>query len=95
MIELTGYIDIPEGRREAIAAALPLHIALTRAETGCLRFDVTPDAVVEGRYNVSERFADRESFDAHQDRVSTSDCGEISSGIPRDYTIRDIPDPEK
>ena len=43
MIELTGYIDVPEGRREAIAAALPLHIELTRAEMGCVRFDVTPD----------------------------------------------------
>ena len=95
MIKLTGYIDVPVGRREAIAAALPLHIALTRAETGCLRFDVIPDADIEGRYNVSELFTDRASFEAHQDRIRSSDWGEISSGIPRDYTIRDIPDPEK
>ena len=95
MIELSGYIDVPEGRREAIAAALPLHIALTRAETGCLRFDVTPDPEVKGRYNVNERFADRASFEVHQDRVRASEWGEISAGIPRDYTIRDIPDPEK
>ena len=95
MIELTGYIDVPEGRREAIAAALPLHIALTRAETGCLRFDVTPDADVQGRYNVTELFTDLASFEAHQNRVESSDWGEISSGIPRDYTIRDIPDPQK
>ena len=95
MIELSGYIDVPEGRREAIAAALPLHIALTRAETGCLRFDVTPDPDVKGRYNVNERFDDRASFEAHQDRVRASEWGEISAGIPRNYTIRDIPDPEK
>lgn len=95
MIELSGYIDVPEGRREAIAAALPLHIALTRAETGCLCFDVTPDPEVKGRYNVNERFADRASFEAHQDRVRASEWGEISAGIPRNYTICDILDPEK
>ena len=95
MIELTGYIDVPEGRREAIAAALPLHIELTRAETGCVRFDVTPDPKVAGRYNVSELFTDRESFDAHQARVKASAWGEISAGIPREYAIRERPDLEK
>lgn len=95
MIELTGYIDVPEGRREAIAAALPLHIELTRAETGCVRFDVTPDPEVEGRYNVSELFTDRESFDAHQARVKASAWGEISAGIRREYSIRERNDFKK
>lgn len=95
MIELTGYIDVPEGRREAIAAALRLHIELTRAETGCVRFDVTPDPEVEGRYNVSELFTDRESFDAHQARVKASAWGEISTGIWREYSIRERNDFKK
>ena len=92
MIELTGYIEVPEGRRVAIAAALPLHIELTRAETGCVRFDVTPDPEVEGRYNVSELFTDRESFDAHQARVKASAWGEISAGMRREYSIRERTD---
>ncbi|APO86733.1 putative quinol monooxygenase [Marivivens sp. JLT3646] len=95
MIELTGYIDVPEGRREAIAAALPLHVELTRAETGCVRFDVTPDPEVEGRYNVSELFTDRESFNAHQARVKASAWGEISAGIRREYSIRERNDFKK
>ena len=95
MIELTGYIDVPEGRREAIAAALPVHIELTRAETGCVRFDVIPDPEVEGRYNVSELFTDRESFDAHQARVKASAWGEISAGIRREYSIRERNDFKK
>lgn len=95
MIELTGYIDVPEGRREAIAAALPLHVELTRAETGCVQFDVTPDPEVEGRYNVSELFTDRESFDAHQARVKASAWGEISAGIRRKYSIRERNDFKK
>ena len=89
MIELTGYIEVPEGRREAIAAALPLHIELSRAETGCVGFDVTPDPEVAGRYNVSELFTDRESFDAHQARVKASAWGEISAGMRREYSIRE------
>jgi quinol monooxygenase YgiN len=89
MIELTGYIEVPEGRRDAIAAALPLHVELTRAETGCVQFDVTPDPEVEGRYNVSELFTDRESFDAHQARVKASAWGEISAGMRREYSIRE------
>ena len=95
MIELTGYIDVPEGRREAIATALPLHIELTRAETGCVRFDVIPDPKVAGRYNVSELFTDRESFDAHQARVKISAWGEISAGIRREYSIRERNDFKK
>ena len=95
MIELTGYIDVPEGRREAIAAALPLHIELSRAETGCVRFDVNPDPKVAGRYNVSELFTDRQSFDAHQARVKASAWGEISADIPREYAIRERPDLKK
>ena len=95
MIELTGYIDVPEGRREAIATALPLHIELTRAETGCVRFDVAPDPKVAGRYNVSELFTDRQSFDAHQARVKASAWGEISADIPREYAIRERPDLKK
>ena len=89
MIELTGYIEVPEGRRDAIAAALPLHVELTRAETGCVQFDVTPDPEVEGRYNVSELFTNRESFDAHQARVKASAWGEISAGMRREYSIRE------
>ncbi len=33
-ILLTGHIDVPAGRLEAVRAALPRHIASTRAESG-------------------------------------------------------------
>ncbi|MDQ1197833.1 antibiotic biosynthesis monooxygenase family protein [Agrobacterium sp. SORGH_AS 787] len=39
-IYLSGYLDVPEDRREAVADALPHHIELTRAEPGCLSFEV-------------------------------------------------------
>ena len=42
-IRLSGHIDVPHERRAAVAEALPEHVRLTRAEPGCLRFEVTPD----------------------------------------------------
>lgn len=84
---LTGYIDVPEDRRTAIDAALPEHVRLTRAEPGCLRFDVVPDQNQPGRFLVSEEFVDRPAFEAHQARVRSSNWGKISEGIPRQYEI--------
>ncbi|GKY87654.1 putative quinol monooxygenase [Sinisalibacter aestuarii] len=90
-IRLTGHIDVPEPRRAAIAAALPEHIRLTRAEPGCLAFEVRPDPAMPGRYTVAELFASRAAFEAHQARVAASDWGRISAGLPRSYTIDEVP----
>ncbi|NDW52253.1 putative quinol monooxygenase [Aliiroseovarius sp. PrR006] len=90
-IVLTGHIDVPEDRREAVRAALPVHIDLTRAEPGCLSFLVVEDRCHPGRFNVSERFTDRTAFDAHQARMKTSDWATITAGIPRHYTVTEVP----
>ena len=92
MIKLTGYIDIPEERHAEIAAALPIHIALTRAEPGCVKFEVVPDQNTRGRYLVSELFTTQDAFDAHQARVRASDWGRITAGIPREYKIETTED---
>ncbi len=84
---LTGHIDVPAGRLAAIRSALPEHTRLTRAEPGCLSFEVTESATLRGRFDVSERFSDAASFEAHQARVKASDWGRISAGIPRSYTV--------
>jgi quinol monooxygenase YgiN len=86
-IRLTGHIDVPADRRDAIAAALPEHIRLSRAEPGCLSFEVTPDPAVPGRLAVAELFESRAAFEAHQGRVAASDWGRISDGIARTYEI--------
>lgn len=91
MILLTGHIDVPADRLAAVTAALPEHIRLTRAEPGCLSFDVTPDPKVDGRFNVRETFASRAAFDAHQDRMRASDWGRITAGIPRAYELKEMP----
>ena len=90
-IRLTGYIDAPEDRLEAIGSALAEHIALTRQEPGCLSFQVTPDPDVTGRFHVAELFVDQAAFDAHQARTQSSPWAEVTQGITRHYTIEEGP----
>jgi len=89
-VTLTGHIDVPDGRLAEIRAALTDHIALTRAEPGCLRFDVSESADVAGRFLVSEAFTDANAFAAHQARAKASAWGRISAGLTRDYVIEGL-----
>ncbi|MGR3272609.1 antibiotic biosynthesis monooxygenase [Thalassococcus profundi] len=84
-VTLTGTLTCPPERVEDLRAALPDHIRLTRAEPGCEAFDVTETRT--GVFSVSERFADRAAFDAHQARAARSPWAEITRGLPRDYTV--------
>ena len=87
-VYLDGHIDVPADRLEAVKAALPQHIALTRAEVGCLKFEVVPSETVAGRLLVSEVFTDQAAFDVHQARTKASEWFQVTAGIPRDYSIR-------
>ena len=89
-IRLSGHIEVPKGRIAAIRSALPAHIALTRADPGCLAFDVTEDETRPGRFDVSELFASREDFDAHQTRMTSSPWAKITKNIPRHYNIEEV-----
>ena len=69
-----------------VIAGLGQHIALTRAEAGCLAFDVeqTADPMV---WTVTERFSGSAAFEAHQKRAAASDWARLTEGIARDYII--------
>ncbi|WP_342664882.1 putative quinol monooxygenase [Microbacterium indicum] len=88
-VGLTGRL-VCAGRDEAeiVLRHLPLHTELSRAEPGCLRFEVaaTEDPLV---WSVSELFADRESFDRHQACVRASEWGRATAGIARDYVVEE------
>ncbi|WP_170759713.1 putative quinol monooxygenase [Ruegeria lacuscaerulensis] len=86
-VSLKGRITVPSDRLEQVRAALPDHIALTRAEPGCLSFEVAEDADIPGQFNVSEVFENQAAFDAHQERTKESAWFEITQGIPREYSI--------
>ena len=88
-IRLSGHLDVPLDRIEAVMAALPAHIRLTRAEPGCLRFDVTPHPAMPGRLVVRELFASRAAFEAHRERIRASHWERVTSGIPRFYDVEE------
>lgn len=86
-VTLTGRLICTTAAEAArLRAHLPEHIRLTRAERGCLRFDVvgTDDPLV---WQVDETFADRAAFDAHQARTKQSRWAQETAGIRRDFQI--------
>lgn len=87
-IEVTGYLictDLEQAR--IVARYLPSHIELTRAEAGCLDFQVncTADPLV---WTVFERFKDYSSYEAHQERMKSSQWARATAHIQRKYQTR-------
>ena len=90
MIRLRGQlICMSDDEVQAVRAHLPAHIALTRAEPGCLTFEVdaTDDPMV---WEVMESFRDRPSFDAHQARTRDSAWFAATRGILRDFKMEEV-----
>jgi quinol monooxygenase YgiN len=88
---LTGWIAIPAAEQDRLLPLLEDHIRLTRAEPGCLAFSVTRSPEHPERFDVVERFRDRDAFLAHQQRSAASPWGEATRHLQRDYRIEDGP----
>ena len=91
-VRLTGQLVCANGSEAAlIKEHLPVHIALTRAEPGCLQFVVSPtdNPLV---WQVEERFVDSPAFRSHQRRVAASVWGRATTGISRHYSINGLVD---
>ncbi|MGB3147811.1 MAG: antibiotic biosynthesis monooxygenase [Paracoccaceae bacterium] len=87
-IILTGFLicrSLEEADR--VSHLLPEHIRLTRAEPGCLAFEVLRSMSDPIRFAVREIFASQADFAAHQTRVAASIWGKATKGIPRDYML--------
>ena len=86
-LTVIGHLDVPQDRVASVTAALPLHIELTRAEPGCLLFEVSFSQAVLGRLIVKEIFENNIAFKAHQTRTKASDWYAVTQGLVRHYTI--------
>ena len=80
-----------DAEAQAVNAHLADHTRLTRAEAGCLTFDVSPtdDPMV---WEVMEAFRTRADFDAHQTRTRTSPWFAATRDILRDFRVEEIGD---
>lgn len=88
VVVLTGLLVCADDDQAALVRTyLPEHVSLTRAEPGCVSFEVRPtaDPLV---WAVSERFDGEAAFAAHQRRVAGSRWGEATAAIERRYTIQ-------
>ena len=67
-----------------VLSHLQRHIELTRAEPGCLSFEVrqTSDPLV---FDVDETFRDDDALDHHRKRMAGSVWGRVTAGIERRY----------
>ena len=90
-LHLSGkLVCASEDEVETIQKYLPDHIRLTRAEPGCLSFQVeqTSDPLV---WRVEECFIDQDAFALHQARTRASDWWAATAKIKRDYEISSRP----
>ncbi|WP_222432189.1 putative quinol monooxygenase [Leekyejoonella antrihumi] len=84
-VHLTGLLVCHGDDEVAVVTEhLARHVALTRAEEGCISFDVTrsDDPLV---WRVDEWFRDAAAFASHQERVAHSEWGRSTVGIERRY----------
>ncbi|WP_018014553.1 putative quinol monooxygenase [Teredinibacter turnerae] len=89
-VVLRGFIDIPSSDLALVLRELAVHIALTRQEEGCLKFEVSE---VEGepcRYSVYEEFSNKSAFEFHQRRVAESTWGKVTRNVVRNYEISGV-----
>ena len=85
IMRLTGQlICTSAAQMRQVVTHLQDHVTLTRAEPGCLHFDVspTPDPLI---WQVDEAFADHEAFAAHQSRTAASVWASATSDIRREF----------
>ena len=90
MIRLRGQlVCVTDDEVAAVNAHLATHIALTRAEPGCLSFDIDPtdDPMV---FEVMETFRTRDDFTAHQTRTRASAWFEATRSILRDFRVEEV-----
>ncbi len=82
-IGLKGHLICADDRE---AGVVQRHLGLTRAEPGCVRFEVetSEDPRV---WSVSEEFESEDAYEAHQRRVRESEWGRVTVGIKRNYVI--------
>jgi putative acetyltransferase len=90
MIALSGRLICADGAQMVLALSLMSdHVALSREEPGCLRFDLWQDQD-PSVWNLSELFRDADAFAVHQQRTRTSVWGQESGAIERDFTKTEV-----
>ena len=92
MMRLRGQlICMSDDEADTVRTHRPEHQRLTRAEPGCLTFDIadTDDPLI---FEVMEAFRDAPSFAAHQARTRYSAWFAATRSILRDFRVEEVGD---
>lgn len=84
---LAGHVIAPEANLEAILQELPGHRDATRAEPGCLRFDVFQDLEDKCKLHVFEVFKSEKDFRLHKKRMQGTAWVKASQNLEKFYTV--------
>jgi len=85
MTTLTGTLTCTsEAEADLVRTYLPEHIRLSRAEPGCVKFEVTTgeNPLV---WHLDEAFVDAAAFAAHQTRTKATIWPDKTAGLIRDF----------
>ncbi|MGJ8678592.1 MAG: putative quinol monooxygenase [Akkermansiaceae bacterium] len=91
-IILSGHITVLPTELDTIRKALLVHIEVTRAEEGCITFQVNEHPTEAGRFDVYEEFVSKVAFENHQKRVRESKWGAVSQNVARSYEVEGLDD---
>ncbi len=88
-VTITGYLQVPAEELSSVAEALPTHQDLSRAEPGCLVFEVSRDEADNCRFHLYEQYDSAEAFEYHKARAASSEWSTISRNVERHLTIEE------
>lgn len=89
-IKITGTLTASGEDIERARRLIPEHIALSRAEPGCLKFELTEDANQPGLWRLDELYRDENAFAHHKQRTKASRWGQESTDMVRDFVIEEV-----
>jgi len=84
---VSGTITCTQQELATFSEVVSEHINLTRAEPGCIEFDIKQDAPGSCTFLIAERFTNRAAFESHTARTRASDWWGKTQHIPRDINI--------
>ncbi len=87
-VVVSGQIYVPLRSLDEIRRAIEIHVELSRAEEGCLMFDLIESLEEPGRFDLYEEFVDMNAFEQHKLRAETSEWAEVSKEVQRDFEVQ-------
>jgi quinol monooxygenase YgiN len=65
-VKLVAFLSAKPGCEDALEAAAAQVVAASRAEPGCLRYDLWRESGYGRRYLIDELYVDRAAYEAHR-----------------------------